>query len=244
MAEDDVVFVDTPGAVRAVAAGSPRITMRNYLSTHHLYAARYAADDAETIEAAYDATRSAFDLRHRAHVLSAITEAVSFVEAAINELFQDAADGHVSYVDSLGSQALSIMKELWTGTNEGRLRALEKYNLALLASGHNRFESGEAPYQAADMLVRLRNHIVHYRPYEAAADDLIKLGKQLQSFNWFRDNRLMTGSGNPWFPDHALGAGCAEWAWRTARAMTDEFSARTGLRFNYQQADFGDPLPV
>jgi hypothetical protein len=59
----------------------------------------------------------------------------------------------------------------------------------------------------------------------------------------FRGSALMRGAGNPWFPDHALGAGCATWAWRSAQAFADEFSARMDIKFNYAVADFGDALP-
>jgi len=57
----------------------------------------------------------------------------------------------------------------------------------------------------------------------------------------FESNRLMSNSGNPYFPDHCLGAGCAHWAVATARGFTDDFFARLNLRPNYQRADFGPP---
>ncbi|MFB9907477.1 hypothetical protein [Allokutzneria oryzae] len=61
------------------------MTMRSYLSTHHLYAARYAAEDARAREADRIGDRPGFDVRHRGHVLCAVIESVAFLEAAINE---------------------------------------------------------------------------------------------------------------------------------------------------------------
>ena len=63
---------------------TPRIVMRNYLSTQHLYAARYAAEDAQAREVAKG--QGVFDVRHRGYVLTAVVESVAFLEAAINEL--------------------------------------------------------------------------------------------------------------------------------------------------------------
>jgi hypothetical protein len=73
----------------------PRIVMRNYLSTQHLYAARYAAEDAQAREVALK-RQDVFDIRNRGCVLTAVVESVAFLEAAINELYQDSTDGHPS----------------------------------------------------------------------------------------------------------------------------------------------------
>ena len=51
----------------------------------------------------------------------------------------------------------------------------------------------------------------------------------------------MTGSGNPFFPDHCLGHGCTEWAHQTAKALVDQFAASLGLVLNYQKAKFRQP---
>ena len=48
------------------------------------------------------------------------------------------------------------------------------------------------------------------------------------------DFGLMAGGGNAWFPDHALGAGCAGWAVPSVRALVDEFVAVIGCRANYR----------
>lgn len=48
----------------------------------------------------------------------------------------------------------------------------------------------------------------------------------------FPDNKLMAGSGNPWWPDHALGHGCAEWAHRFAKALADLVMETIGIETN------------
>jgi hypothetical protein len=215
-----VVRVSAQAAFAAAEVGSPTITMRNYLSTHHLYAARYAAEAAEELEARHEGA-SAFNIRLRGLVLSAVAESVMFLEAPLN-----------------------LMAAFWEATEEGRRvgTVLVKYKWALKFCGQETFDEGSSPYQDVKLLIDLRNYLVHYRPQD--------VGHSLKPPKWvgglvnrFPGNRLMTGSGNPWFPDIALGAGCAEWAWRSARALTDKLAATIGLELNYQVADFGNPLP-
>ncbi|MFI9576052.1 hypothetical protein ACIG5D_31900 [Microbispora rosea] len=227
---------------QAHMAESVRVLKRAYFSTYHLYAARYAAEEAQTRETELAGEGNRFDIRHRGLVLSAIAESAFFLEAAINEVFQDAHDGHTISIDSLGEECLSAMAAVWKATDQGKRQvpALDKYDLALRLAGKEPFLTGAAPYQNAARLVQLRNHLVHYRPEYVSNDTTNSIGKMLK--NLVVPNALMDES-NPWFPDRALGAGCADWAWRSARALTDEFARRLGLQLNYQCADFGDPLP-
>jgi hypothetical protein len=180
-------------------------------------------------------------MRHQRFVLEAIIESVAFLEAAINEIFQDSGDAHSSYIEGLSEPCRKAMAAVWTATGEGFIETLDKYDLALRLAGHKPFDRASAPYQNVRILIRLRNHLIHYKPQYVSADTPHKLGKALNGK--FPANRLMAGSGNPWFPDHALGAGCADWAWRSARYLSDAFATRIGLTLHYQQADYGDPLP-
>lgn len=241
-----------PGAVRAadtfvMAEISATIATRSYLSTHHLYAARYAAEAAAELEAGYTGPRPAFNIRLRGLVLSAVIESVMFLEAAINEVFQDAADNQPGYINQLDARSLKLLTAFWHATNKGRTRTLDKYDWALEVCGHERFDSARSPYQDAALLIDLRNYLVHYRPENighGSESNLIKKLSQGLSSKKFRDNALMPSNGaTAWFPDSALGAGCAEWSWRSARTLVDQFAATTGLILNYQNADFGDPLP-
>jgi hypothetical protein len=48
----------------------------------------------------------------------------------------------------------------------------------------------------------------------------------------------MSGSDNRYFPDKALGKGCAKWAVKSARNFADSFFKRIGIIPNYQKAKF------
>jgi hypothetical protein len=68
------------------------IEVRGYLSWNLLYSARHLAAMATEREKLEDLPSPA-DQRERAYVLTTVVTAITFLDAAINEVFQDAADG-------------------------------------------------------------------------------------------------------------------------------------------------------
>lgn len=131
-----------------------------------------------------------------------------------------------------------MMSQLWRSTREGRMPALDKYQLLLTFAGHAALDPGAQPYQAANFVVQIRNVIAHYRPEDLAADVQHALEKKLRGR--FADNRLMAGAGNPWWPDHCLGAGCAAWATDSVEAFADHVMYEIGLHPNYARLRKGD----
>ncbi len=214
-----------------------RIVMRNYFSTYLLYAAQCLSDEAGAIEARHQGP-SRFDITHRAYVLSSIQAVAGFLEAAINELYQDAVDEHGiegdGYIAPLSAESRRIMAELWRATDEGsRLRPLEKYQMLLVAAGRERLDAGSQPCQDAHLLTGLRNAITHFQPEDLSADAPAAMERRLRGK--FPENRLMAGSDNPWWPDHCLGHGCSQWAHRAAKSLADEVVNELGISPNYRR---------
>jgi hypothetical protein len=162
-------------------------------------------------------------------------------------VFQDAADTLIdapigARLASLDERCLAQMAEFWNATAAGSryIEALVKFQMALLFAGKPRLHPGTNPYQDAKLLVGIRNRLVHFRPAwhrrgEETTDERQLRGK-------FPPNGLMAGMGNPWFPDKCLGAGCAEWAWKSGRALADEWTERLGLP-RPNQSDIGSWPP-
>jgi hypothetical protein len=211
-----------------------RIWVRNYFAAQHLWAARRFAIKASSIEDGYG-DRVVFDIEHRAYVVSAITSAVAFMEAAINEVFQDAADADRSYLAPLPDSLISTLAELWKLAGE-RWAILDKYQVALLVAGKGQFDRGSTPYQDAELLRKLRNLLAHAKPETSETGSEHKLEKQFKGK--FLPNRLMKGQRNPYFPDHCLGSGCAEWAVKSSVLLADEFFAKMGLVPHYQKVNY------
>lgn len=231
-------FVRAATVAARARVGPVRAVIRSYYSSYLLWTAQHLSELAGQIEAGHEG-RSHFSIEHRGLVLSSVLDSAAFLEAAVNELYQDAVDGvglgPGGHLSPLPSSTVSLMAEFWEATGEGsRLRPLDKYAMLLLFAGRPAMDRGGLPYQDAALVIRVRNEIAHYLPSDRAADIRYPLealrGK-------FEPNRLMGGSGNAWWPDHALGYGCAAWAHRSVRAFVDHVSEELGLILNYRRVE-------
>lgn len=203
--------------------GKAKLAQRSYFSGYLLWAAMHFAERARAIEVGHEGRRR-FDPEHRACVLVSIQSSAGFLESVAAELFQDAADGHSTYLAPLSGTVINTLRTIWLSTEEGKkLTSLERYQLMLAASGLPLLDRAGPPYQAAHLLVGLRNAIVHYRSETTTVDQEHRLQKKLQGS--FPENRL-TSAGNAWWPDKCLGCGCAMWAHKSARALVDEVVIR------------------
>jgi hypothetical protein len=212
---------------------SPILSLRIYFSTYHLWAARHFAQLTAKAEAAPGRVPR-FEFEHRALATNTILSAVAFLEAAINELFQDASDAHPSYVQSLKKEGLAALADAWDDGADW-LNILTKYQLACRLVGVQAFDRGVEPFQSAKLLIQLRNALVHYKPSSRSAGDETSLEQGLSAK--FAPNHLMEGSpGNPYFPDKCLGAGCTMWAVYTVEQFATEFFARIGVQPNFQRS--------
>lgn len=222
--------------VYPATATAPPITvaMRHYFSRFHLQAAHLFCEKAGEIERAHVGT-STFSSDHNSYVLGSVLSSATFLESVINEFLKDASDDYLPYIGGLEQAVRTRLKDVWDLTEgAGRgIQLLDKYNLALDRCGAQLFVRGSNPYQDAALLVRLRNQLVHFKPDTVASHEASDFIRQLS--RKFEPNRLMQGAGNPLFPSHIMGHGCALWALESARALADEFASRVGIRPNYQR---------
>lgn len=236
------VNIQVKPAIIGLVANPVTISLRAYHSSHHLWAAKHFSILAYNIEKdAGDTSR--FDIRHRAYVTSSIFSAVVFLEAAINELFQDIADEHDSYIDTLDVNSKQLMSDFWQFTeqrNRSAFNLLDKFQLALTFMQKKQFLTDRQPFQDIALVVKLRNELIHYKPKSLSNKVEHKLAAQLKGK--FQDNQLMKNSGNPWFPGKCLGYGCASWATDSANLFADEFFSRIEVVPNYQRVQF-QPSP-
>ena len=67
------------------------ISTRSYLSAQHLWTARHNAELCRQREVAIAGKRP-IDVQHRSYATTAVLMSVTFLEATVNEVFEDAAD--------------------------------------------------------------------------------------------------------------------------------------------------------
>ena len=208
-------------------------SVRSNFATQHLRAATRAARNTFEIEQA-NATAdhgSWFD-DMMLWVPVSVVMAAAALEANANELIQDILDGIVSFPLAKGSKlALNNLK------NENSGNTCEKYrNLALLFG--RKPEMGTAAWQDANLLVKFRNALMHFKPawdHDEAIHNggLVKgLKTRIPVYRAYKSGFL--------FPYGFMTYGCAKWSVATVLAFSDSFSMLMGVndRFASPHLDY------
>jgi hypothetical protein len=165
----------------------------------------------------------------RSNALATVLLSAASLESSVNEFYQQAVDRDRSALESLSDTQMKLLAELWPEIE--KLSPIRKYQVALVATGHEPMSKGQEPYRSADGLIRLRNALVHFRP---EWDDDLKDHRSLEQ----RLSRLFPVSALTdrakgrmvWFPHKCLGAGCAEWAIESATRFSQQFVNTLGIR--------------
>ena len=210
------------------------IGFRHYFSIRHLSAAALFARQCRDVESS--PLPPVIDgpawRQHWAASVSAVVMSAAFLEATINELFSDCVDDPMS-PRLVCVQARALMEAMWKQGIPRRAGypILQKYEIALELNAKPAFDRSGSLHQNAKSLVDLRNALVHFEPQTITAT----VGEKTQAHKFdtlkgkFPDNELLAGAGNPYYPEKLLGAGCAQWAVRSAVAFTDEFFDKLGV---------------
>jgi hypothetical protein len=215
--------------------------IREHLSVAHLQAADFFCQESGRIEREYNEDcdselLSRYDYRivqHRSFVIGSVFSAVAFLEALINEFFEDASCDEFYIRESLDSNVVSRISGLWSLgiPRTARYSILQKYEIAVKLSGAIALEHGDAIYQEVKILTRLRNALMHFEPetVEVRASDGFHAPHSFDKFlkGKFGKNPLLQWE-IPRYPDLYLSHDCASWAVKSAVSFVDDFFARIG----------------
>jgi hypothetical protein len=207
------------------------ILKRAYFSSWHLNSAIILLDKVADLEKEYEGENK-FDVNHASSVVASIMSSVAYIEASINEIYQDVVDDHDGeYTKPIKEEARKKIKEKWDTLE--RKKILEKYQKALKFSDTQTFNKGESPYQDARLAILLRNELVHYKPKTFGGGTQHDFEQKLEGK--FELNPLILNPEEPFFPDRCLGRGCAEWVLKSCLSFADEFFKRMDITPNYQR---------
>lgn len=223
---------------QAFALNHASVLARQYFAAPHLWAARYYAGQARLREdALLRAGHQTIDTLHRAHVVSAVFAAVSFLEAYINELYQDASHTESGGVGDISSRLSGLTKEdqqslaktwddkIWPQSKgDDSYRLQSKYQGALKKK--NRYnEASEQMFLDITSLIQLRNALVHFTPESIdVADRDFVMEKRLRGK--FADSPFPA---DPWYLNGCLGAGLAQWSHELVTKFVKDWIGRMGL---------------
>jgi hypothetical protein len=223
---------------------------RVYLSIGHLKNTAHFARLTGEIEHHVEFSWGTFK-PHEANAMGAVLSSVAFLEAAVNELYADAAeDSHPSeimrsigegYAIKMPKRVRDLLAGLW-GTERFRVgaRTLEKYDTALRMAGAARFDRGAQPYQDVALLIQLRNALIHFGPqsHHEGEEEPTRFETKLKGKFPLNPlaapiNPLGNDPMQPFLPDKCLGYGCAMWALESSVEFTEEFFSRMGLKASH-----------
>ena len=207
----------------------------------HIMTAGYFAKRAEELEQSPSEPMRVLASVHRAYVAPAVMLSVAFLEAAINEVLEDAEGGFTSLCGKIralphGPDLGTLSASKYVDIDRGRL--LDRWQLVLETLRLPVLASGDALFNNATLLVRLRNRLVHARPAvsrdvgTSSARSASHGDLETQLRGRFPPNPR-AGAGDADFPDRLLSAGCAAWAVHAAVALADAFFGRIGIKPPY-----------
>lgn len=214
------------------------LEMRSYFSINYLAAAACQARVSAGIEAAFREFDAVASLEHKGAVTASIFMSVAAVEAYINEVFADCADGKTVQLQGLSDSTVDRLARAWKGAKSvERADIMEKYQLACMLADKPLLDLGRSPAQDLTVGIGIRNALMHYKPQTIALpmDD----SKAIATGDWKRVCDRLAGrslkpspfasSGQPDFPYRLLGHECAEWIVQRAHAFLLEFAKHIGL---------------
>jgi hypothetical protein len=220
--------------VPPVTYATVRVGSRHYFASTHLWNARHLARLCQEREKELVA-QNAYepDMQQRSHCVSALLASVAFLEALVNEVWQDAADTPADEdsqrLAGLSRPEVARLRGLWQTEGVERMSILDKYGAALVAADKPGLDPGREPFGSVKVAIQLRNALMHFQPKLQWHDEQHKLEKALRGK--FAENPLpILGT---WYPHKALGAGCAQWAWSKCLDFAKEWWQLMGLERDF-----------
>ncbi len=217
--------------------------MYTYYSLQHIKTAAYFARQAATLEREQvgDVPEET-GAQHSAYVTGSVFASVAFLEATVNELFRDATHiPRVGLTRELSPEIEIRLRGLWRLENTGMANTFWKYQAALVLAGHQPFCKGKNPYQNADLLVRLRNFLLHFKG-EGVQFAWANDGPEQRDHAWdkklrckFQPNPFARPNDRDVLSKY-LGHGCAKWALVSSLTFADKFFSRIGVKPRYEAA--------
>ena len=220
------------------------IQFRTYFSIQHLKSAHLLCQESKAVESEFNLVndiheKSMLISKNNAYATSSILSSLAFIEAVINEVVCDICDG-TERITSIPLNERKIIKEKWITGNLDRNYPIKKYNEVLKILNCDTFDKASDLYQNIEVLISLRNTLIHYKPewYSTHSSHLSETENQHfltdRLIGKFEFSTMFKNTGNPFFPDKCIGYGCSIWAIRNVLSFSDAFHKRIGLKPIYE----------
>jgi hypothetical protein len=231
------VIVNPSPALIAITGLTAQIEVRDSVTRDHRWTALHAARLCSELERQLQ--RNDPSVEHRSLAMTAVFFAGAFLDALVNEVIRNVIDPEVpsAHVARIPTDTATIAAFKSVINNEPS--TLGKYQKALTAAGKLPYTETRPPYKRAQLLLRFRNHLVHFKP--KTRDIHVEHDFEAK----FKNAKIVENQqdiGKPWFPNRALGAGLADWACETSFEFGKSWWKRIGLRRDFD-ASFNQLAP-
>lgn len=198
------------------------LSSRYSFTAQYIVGAKYFAAEAEKIEAK-SAVDQTMQMQHRAYVTAAIMQSTATLESEVWQITRYGPGQHLgsNRTDLDAQKLLDPIKE-----DIDRMSVLRRFEVILHLLGKEPLDRGAKPYSDANLLMQLRNELVHNKSVSGPEMDRKKLYKNLKNLNHKKPS-FVKGNVN-YFPFECLSAECADWAWKTVDRFLTEFSTKLG----------------
>ena len=158
-------------------------------------------------------------------VSAAIMLAVASLESNINEYLTDA--------DSLLHEIPKSAREQFCALLSNA-PILEKYERVLAVKELDPIKRGQPPYQDVDILIAIRNELVHFHPeWHDEQERHEKLGNRLRYR--FELSPFIAERTGVLFPQRFVSHGCTKWAVESALTFMTQFANRIGVQSRFSK---------
>jgi hypothetical protein len=165
---------------------------------------------------------------HRSYIIGTLFSSIAFLEATINEIFQDAMETETGYLISFNHVHRMEIIDFWEKNQ--RASMIEKYNELLRIITGNTLNKGMEPYQSIKVILDFRNKLTHYIPTWISHSETYKYESFLK--NKFPLNNLSFET-DPFYPDRLLGAGFAQWVLSNCIKFADDLFYKIDIEPQY-----------
>lgn len=171
-----------------------------------------------------DTVSEELQAEHRSYVVGAVVQCAAGLEAEVSEILHH-GPGHHLGSNGLDATAQAFLKPLAEVIDSQS--TLHRYELVLHLLKRPAMDRGRYPYQAADLLMKLRNELIHYHSKWGPEMEQKKLFTSLQQLRLDKPP-FMSPSSN-FFPHHCLSASLASWSLTSAVAFINNFYSVLGV---------------
>jgi hypothetical protein len=152
------------------------------------------------------------------YVSATVMLCVASLESNVNEYLSDPDKLFPELSDAARQEFTELVSEL---------SILEKYQRILSIKGLNKFNEGAKPYQDVDVLIAVRNELVHFHPeWHDEQQRHKKLGQRMM-YRFELSPFISEGAG-VLFPQRFISHGCTKWAVESSLSFMGEFAGYIG----------------